>query len=370
MKIAILGSRGIPGNYGGFETCAEELATRLVKRGHEVRVYCSKPYSKDKAKKYKGVERVILPTVKIKSVEKVFNALLSLIHVSVRKVEVVLMLGVSAAPFCFIPRLVNERVAINIDGLEWKRKKWGRLIAWILRYSEKMAGITTNLVLTDAKWIKIYYKEKYGKDSIYIAYGADEIKHPAGEILKKYGLNPFEYVLYVSRFDPENNPLLVREAFDEIGNVAKKLVMVGDAPYARDYIAKVKNTKNPNIIFTGFQFGDAYKELQSNAFFYIQATEIGGTHPALIEAMGAGRCVLAKDVPEHREVLGECGIYFKDKEELKEKIKMLIADVEMIKEKGAKALNRVKEEYSWEKIVNEYERVFKTLLKKGNLFLG
>lgn len=365
MKIAILGSRGIPGNYGGFETCAEQLSTRLVKKGHEVTVYCCRPYSRSDDETYHGVRRVVLPTVRLKGLEKPFYALLSLIHVSFQKADVVLMLGVSASFFCFLPRLLGKRVAINIDGLEWQRKKWGRLASRYLLFSEKMAGITSDAVVTDARWIRKYYRERYGKDSSYIAYGADTRKYPPGEILRKLLLEPGGYVLYVSRFEPENNPLLVREAFDGIENPPKKLVMVGDAPFADEYIRRVKDTKNPNIIFTGYLFGKPYRELQSNAYCYIQATEIGGTHPALVEAMGAGNCVLANDVPEHREVLGEAGVYYRGTEDLRRKLILLMKVEALVDEKRTAAAKIAADEFSWDSIVDEYERLLAGLLEQG-----
>lgn len=365
LRIAILGSRGIPGNYGGFETCAEQLATRLVTKGHDVMVYCCRPYSKSDEKSYKGVKRILLPTMRRKALEKPLYAFLSLLHVCLRKVDVILMLGVSAAMFCFIPRIFGKKVAINIDGLEWKRKKWGRVASWYLRFSEKIAGVSANTVVADAKCVKEYYKKSYGKNSIYIAYGADIIHYPPGETLKNLGLQPREYILYVSRFDIENNPLIIREVFDEIQSPTKKLVMVGDAPFADEYIKKVRKTNNPNIIFTGYLFGQAYKELQSNAYFYIQATEVGGTHPALVEAMGAGTCVLANDVPEHREVLMGAGIYYRGRNDLKEKMTMLMKNEALVKERGVAALKIVGEGFLWDKIVDDYEMLFLRLIHGG-----
>lgn len=366
MKIAILGSRGIPVNYGGFETLAEEISARLAKRGHEVIVYCCKPYSRVAENSYKGVKRIVLPTIRTKTLEKPFFNLLSLFHVLMQKVDVALMLGVSISYSCFIPRMFGEKVAINIDGLEWQRKKWGRLIACCLRFSERMAGITADEVVTDARCIQEYYKNRYGKDTVYIAYGTDRIKYPPGETLRKIGVQSGEYILYVSRFEPENNPLLVREAYEEIENPSRKLVMVGDAPFADEYIRQVRNTRSRDIIFTGYLFGDEYKELLSNAYFYIQATEVGGTHPALLEAMGAGNCVLANDVPEHREVLGAAGVYYKGKEDLRKKMTLLMNDRRIIEEKRAETLKIVEGTYSWEKVADEYEKLFQRMLGKSN----
>ena len=232
------------------------------------------------------------------------------------------------------------------------------------KFEESMAGVTADVVVTDSRWVKEYYKEKYGKDSVYIAYGADMREYPPGNTLKRYGLSKDEYILYVSRFEPENNPLLVREAYDAIRNPAKKLVMVGDAPYADAYVRKVKDTENPDIIFTGYLFGNAYKELLSNAYFSIQATEVGGTHPALVEAMGAGRCVLANDVPEHREVLRDAGIYYRGKEEFASKLRELMIDESLVEEKARAARKIAEEEYSWEKVADEYEALFQKMVNR------
>jgi glycosyltransferase involved in cell wall biosynthesis len=364
VKIAILGSRGIPVSYGGFETLAEELSTRLVKRGHEVTVYCCSPYSTTDDSIYKGVKRIVLPTIRTKVLEKPVSAFFSLLSSSVRNYDVVLMLGISVSSFCFIPRIFGKKVIINIDGLEWQRRKWGAAVSSLLKFGERMAGIIANEVVTDSRWVQEYYRKTYGKDTVHIAYGTDFINYPFGPTLKKLGLKPEEYLLYVSRFEPENNALLVREAYESIENPIKKLVMVGDAPYADQYIKQVKHTRNPSVIFTGYLFGDAYRELLSNAYLYIQATEVGGTHPALVEAMGAGNCVLANDVPEHREVLRDAGFYYKGKEDLKSKMMFLMDREDTVKEKRMAAVGVVKKEYSWDKITDEYEREFLNLLKQ------
>jgi len=209
IRIAILGSRGIPGNYGGFETCAEELSTRLAARGHEVTVYCCKPYSRTEDRLHRGVRRVVLPTIRAKSFEKVAYSVLSLVHAAFARPDVVLMLGVAAAPFCFIPRLAGAGVVLNTDGLEWRRRKWGRLASLYLRFSERAACFTANRLVTDARCVQDYYRQVYGQETTFIPYGARALGHPPNGTLSSLGLLPEEYVLYVSRFEPENNPLAV-----------------------------------------------------------------------------------------------------------------------------------------------------------------
>lgn len=364
MRIAILGSRGIPANYSGFETCAEELSVRLVSRGHSVNVYCCAPYSTISQQFYKGVRRIVLPTIRSKSLEKIIYAAISLFHVSFTKTDVVLMLGLNIPVLFVIPRIFGKKVVINVDGLEWKRKKWGTLASLYLRLSERIAASLSNNLITDARCIQTYYLKKYRKESTFIPYGAETKRYPPGETLKKYCLEKDGYILYVARFEPENNPLVVREAYEMLKTPTKKLVMVGDSPFSKDYVKKVRNTTNGNVIFTGFLFGKGYRELSSNAYFYIQASEVGGTHPALVEAMGFGNCVLANDVPEHHEILTDVGIYYKGKEDLSSKMHFLIKNSDVVFRIREKTQEIIRNNYSWDSITEQYEDLFRKLMKE------
>jgi glycosyltransferase involved in cell wall biosynthesis len=360
MRIAILGSRGIPGNYGGFETCAEELATRLVECGHEVSVYCCKPYSRLDEAWYRGVRRVVLPTIRHKSLEKVVYSVLSLVHVLFAGADVVLVLGIAAAPFCFIPGLARIPVVLNTDGLEWRRRKWGRLASRYLRFAERAACFTATRLVTDARCVKEYYRDTYGAESTFIPYGARPAPPVANGTLGSLGVDPDNYLLYVSRFDPENNGLLVRRAFEGV-RTDMPLLMVGSAPFADGYVRQVRDTTDPRVRFPGAIYGDGYLELQSGAHIYIQATEVGGTHPALVEAIGLGRCVIANDVPEHREVLGDAGLYYDGTVSgLRRRLQEAIDHPDLVE--GCRARARVlAERYSWDRIVRDYETLFEAV---------
>jgi glycosyltransferase involved in cell wall biosynthesis len=361
MIISILGSRGIPGNYGGFETCAEELATRFVKNGHEVIVYCCKPYSKNNHISHNGVRRVIIPTVRRKGFEKLIFTFLSLLHVTFTKTDIVLMLGVSASVFCFIPRLTGKKVVINVDGLEWRRDKWGRIASAYLRFSERAACLTTNHVVTDAICVQEYYRNAYGKETTFIPYGVEAEPVSPDVTLTLLKVTPKGYVLYVSRFDPENNALLVRQAFERI-KTDMKLVMLGDAPFAKEYIQEVMDTSDARIFFPGAIYGKGYRELQCHAYIYIQATEVGGTHPALVEAMGYGNCIIANDVPEHREVLGYAGLYYDGtREGLVKRLQEVLDHPSMVLE-YRKRIQERSGRYSWEQVVKDYENLFLSLI--------
>jgi glycosyltransferase involved in cell wall biosynthesis len=260
---------------------------------------------------------------------------------------------------------VGQKVIVNVDGIERKRKKWnviGKL--WYL-FGEVFSCIFPNRIVTDAKVIQEYYMNRYRKDSTFIPYGTNTIKKEGIETIQKLGLEKEGYILYVSRLEPENNAHIVIKAFEWV-RTDKKLVIVGDAPYSKKYIEGLKKTKDRRILFTGFIFGKGYWELQSHAYCYVHATEVGGTHPALVEAMGMGNCVVVNGTPENIEVLGDTGIIYKknDYQDLSSKLQSILDNPEMRFFYKEKALQRARERYSWDSITDRYESLFLALLKK------
>ena len=365
MKIAILGTRGIPANYGGFETFAEELSTRLVKRGHQVTVYGRTNNIRYRQPTYRGVRLVLLPTIPHKYFDTVAHTFLSVVHVLFQDAEVVLICNAANSLFSFLPRLAGKKTAVNVDGLERQRSKWNALGRGWYRISEWLSTFLPNAIVADARVIRDYYRERYGKESFFIPYGAETSRSESRAALDRLGLEPDGYFLYVSRLEPENNALLVVKAFEKVAT-DKRLVIVGDAPYARDYIAELKSTSDRRILFPGAIYGEGYRELLSHAFAYIQATEVGGTHPALIEAMGCGRCVLYLDTPENREVAGEAGIAFeKSPEQVAIKMILILNNEALRCLHGNYGLARVKERYQWDAVTAQYEQLFERLLNRA-----
>jgi len=365
MKIAILGTRGIPANYGGFETLAEELSTRLVERGHQVVVYGRTNNIHYREPTYRGVRLVLLPTIPHKYLDTVAHTFLSALHVMFQDVEVVLICNAANSLFSFLPRLAGKKTAVNVDGLERQRRKWNAMGRGWYRISEWLSTFLPNAIVADAAVIRDYYRQRYGKESTFIPYGAETKREETRAAPDRLGLEPDEYFLYVSRLEPENNALLVVRAFEQV-DTAKRLVIVGNAPYARKYIEELKSTSDRRILFPGAIYGIGYRELLSHAFAYIQATEVGGTHPALIEAMGCGRCVLYLDTPENREVAGEAGIAFeKFPEQLAMKIALVLSHAELRRGLGNHAAARVQERYQWDAVTRQYEQLFERLLHRA-----
>jgi glycosyltransferase involved in cell wall biosynthesis len=359
MRIVILGTRGIPASYGGFETFAEHLSTRLVARGHEVTVYGRAHYVSPRQLEYHGVRLKVLPTIRHKYFDTVIHAFLSAIHAVPSRFDAALICNAANAPFAPILRLTGTPVAINVDGLEHKRKKWGWLGRRYYLAAERLATILPNVMVTDAQVIHDYYLARYNANSEMIAYGSEVERRPDRASVRRWRAEPNRYVLYVSRLEPENNAHLVIEAFKKV-RTAYRLLIVGDAPYAHDYISdlKARARGDKRIVFTGFVFGQDYRALQQNAYCYVHATEVGGTHPALLEAMGYGNCVLTLATPENIEAVGDAGIPYADELDLAEKLQRVLRDGSLVQSYRNRAQVRVQRYYDWDRVVDQYEKLF------------
>jgi glycosyltransferase involved in cell wall biosynthesis len=363
VRIALLGIRGIPARYGGFETFAEELSTRLVERGHEVTVYCREPHPE---LLFRGVRLKYLPTIRHKYFDTIAHTAVSTWHLLRHRPDVALYCNGANTIFTVWPRLVGVPVALNVDGIERKRKKWNRAArAWYL-VSEWLSKFCPSVVVTDAMTIQEYYRRHYRKESVFIPYGAELGKEESVERLAGLGLEAGRYFLYVSRLEPENHPLEVRIAFEQVVT-PMKLALIGDAPYAHEYIRRVRDTSDPRIVMPGAIYGAGYRELGSHCFAYIHATEVGGTHPALIEAMGRGALVIYRNTPENAEVAGGAGIPFEAGElvaALRRVLAMTEADRERLRQA---AIARVRAHYSWDAVTDAYEGLLKGLVEGRKL---
>ena len=363
MRIALLGTRGIPARYGGFETFAEELSTRLTARGHQVTVYCRE---RPETASYRGVDLVWLPTIRHKYLDTIAHTFVSALHLTLRRgpypIDVALYCNAANAIFTLLPRIAGIPIALNVDGIERRRKKWNRYARAWYYCSEYLSTIFPNRFVTDAEAIRRYYREQWSADSLFIPYGADTTLATTRDTLDRLGLEPGHYFLYVSRLEPENRALDVREAFEAVPASDMKLALIGDAPYDTEYIERVRATKDPRVVMPGAIYGTGYAELGTWCFAYVHATEVGGTHPALIEAMARGALVLYLDTAENREVCGDAGLPYNDREELTARMKETLAmsDAERAVYRQ-RALARVRERYDWDVVTSQYESLLSGL---------
>jgi len=368
MHIAMVGTRGIPAAYSGFETCVEELGSRLVARGHQVTVYCRSHHVRYSQPTYRGMRLVRLPTIPNKYLDTIVHTFFSLLHALFQPYDVVLMFIVGNSPLAWIPRLRGQKVVLNVDGLDWKREKWPRPAKAYIRWSERLATRLPHAFVTDSREVQRYYRERYGADSPYIPYGAAVQRRPPGEWLARFGLQPRQYVLFVGRLVPENCAHHLVEAFAGL-ETDMRCVIVGDAPYAGDYIRALKATDDPRVVFTGYVFGEGYEELCSNAYVFVESSGVGGTHPALVEAMALGNCVVVHNTPENLETIGDAGLCYDGREgaeSLRQVLAGLLADPERVEAYRERAMTRARECYDWEQVTDQYERLFRRLLdRKG-----
>lgn len=364
IKVGILGTRGIPANYGGFETFAEELAVRLVRRGHRVTVYGRSHFVDPKLSVYRGVRIRVLPSIRHKYLETVSHTVLSVLAGCFRGYDVCLVCNAANAFLCWLPRLAGQRVVLNVDGIERKRKKWNWLGRSFHRMGESLAVRFPNCFVTDARTTQDYYLSRYRRQSPFIPYGAPVGRLESREVLRKLGLEANRYLLFVSRLEPENNAHRVISAYRQSG-VDLPLVVVGDAPYNRPYIDHLRRlARGINVLLPGAIYGQGYRELLSHSRCYVYGGEIGGIHPGLLEAMGAGCLVLVNDIPENREAVADAGLFYPFNQEAR--LARLMAKVcespEDYRELGKAAQDRVRRRFDWERITEQYEELFYGLL--------
>ena len=362
LRLALLGSRGIPAQYGGYETLMEELGPRLVDRGHDVTVYCRSHMVPRELAEHRGCRLVVLPTIRTKHLDTPVHTLLSTLHAGERPFDAALVVNSANAMFVPLLRAADIPVALHVDGIEHRRAKWGALGRSVYAISERLAVRVADEMITDAEVIARHYAVRYGASTTTITYGVEAEREPGDDALRRLGLESGRYLLYVSRFEPENNPHRVAEAYRSVPGTTP-LVMVGDAPYARSFIDGFVNGADPRILFPGGLYGREYRQLQHHALAYVHATEVGGTHPALVEAMGYGNCVVVNDTPENREVAGPVGLYFEAArpETLAVLLTGLLADPSTAADLGRRSAARAAERYSWDSIAGQYDEVFRRL---------
>jgi glycosyltransferase involved in cell wall biosynthesis len=356
MKIAIVGTRGIPNRYGGFERFAEQISSTFVDHGHQVTVYCRRAFTRPDDEYDKRVRRVIVPSLHQKHLDTWVSTFFAAVHVAFSDNDVVLLCNVANSPFAYIPRLFGKPVVLNVDGLDRKREKWAGLGAQVLHFCEWMSSFSSSQLVTDAKAIHDYYFAKYRSESIVIGYGSEM---PAGDYnLNGLNLEPWRYVLYVSRLEPENNPDLVLRSWRDV-RTDWPLVMVGDNRYDPGYLKRLQSMGDKRVRFTGAIYGDGYWTLQKHAGIFVFACEIGGVHPALIEAMAAGNPVLYLDSPENAETAGDAAVrYEKSEQDLREKLQVLLDDADARQGLSVRAKQRADALYRWEAIAEKYEKIF------------
>lgn len=369
VRIALLGTRGIPANYGGFETFYENLGPRLSERGHDVTVY-NRPHvvGHRELKSYRGVRLVHLRSIATKHLDTITHTALSVLHALPARYDVVYVCGVGNTPLAWVPRITGAKVFLNVDSADWRRSKWGAIPRAYLRAMERFSAKSANTVIVDNATIGQRYRADYGIEAVFVPYGANVLRNEGTETLDRFSLEPYRYVLWVGRLEPETRVEELIAAFGKAGLDGFKLVIVGDAPFAASYRDRLDAIATPEVLFAGRQHGEAYQQLSCHAFAYVQTSPTSGTSPALLDQMGVGGAVIARGTPANTEVVGSAGLTYPVDDPidgLAAALARLAGSPDLVVTLRQAAVRRVQEQYSWDHITDVYEALFMSLVHPG-----
>ena len=369
MRLALVGTRGIPAAYSGFETAVENIGARLADRGHDVVVYCRPHAVRERLGTYRGMRLVHLPTIQTKHLDTFAHTLLSTAHlVTVERPDVALYFIVGNSPFTRLARLAGIPAIINVDGLDSLRAKWSPPAKAYLRWAERNAARFADVVITDSTAVQEIYRRDYHAETEFIPYGADMDGDDSGELLGALGLEPRGYILFVGRLEPENNAHVLVEAFAGL-HTDMRLVVVGDAPYAGRYAQVLRKlaASDPRVLLAGPIYGEGYRELARHAALFVVPSEVGGTHPVIVEAMMAGNCVVVNDHLPNLEVVGDAAVGYEGRlgaPALTPVLQDLLDHPDDIERYRVAAARRARTIYSWEAVTDAYERLAQDLMQR------
>ncbi len=355
LSIAMLGTRGVPARYGGFETAVEEVGRRLADRGHRVVVYCrtTPGDGATPSRSHLGMELVHLPAARKRSLETLSHTALSVGHLLAHRTDVAFVFNAANAPLLPVLRAARMPVATHVDGLEWKRAKWGPVGRRYYRAAESMAVRWSDALIADAQGIADYYRAEFSAPTTLLSYGAPLLA-PGDDRLAELGLTPGGFHLVVARFEPENHVDVIVDGYRRSG-AAKPLVVVGSAPYQAGYTQRVHDLADERVRFLGGVWDqEQLDQLYAHCFTYLHGHSVGGTNPSLLRAIGAGAAVLAYDVDFNREVTGTTGRYFADATGVAALLEAAEGDPATVALDGKRAAE-LAERYSWEDVAEGYE---------------
>lgn len=362
MRIALVGTRGVPARYGGFETCVEEVGSRLAARGHDVVVYCRNQQPGEPIRKeYLGMRLVHLPAPRKRALETVGHAGLSVGHILSHRVDAAILFNAANSPWLPFLRAANIPVATHVDGLEWQRARWGKLGRKYYRAAEALSVRLSDALIADAVGIQDYYRSEFGADTSLLTYGAPILEHGRSDRIKSLGLSPRGYHLVVARFLPENHVHIIVEGYTH-SRARLPLIVVGSHPYAEEYTGTLHALGDERVQFIGGVWDqELLDELYANALVYWHGHSVGGTNPSLLRAMGAGAATNAFDVGFNREVLGDAGEYFSTVEDVSVLTEKAERCSSGLVSRGAAAGRRAKL-YSWDDIAEGYEQLCRDII--------
>lgn len=358
----MIGQKGIPATYGGIEKHVEEIARRLVARGHEVSVFSRFYYTPADAT-FHGVKLLRRPSVHTKHLDTATHVAWSTIESIVRRYDIVHFHALGPSLFAGLPRLTGQKTVVTVHGLDWQREKWGKLASWLLRHCEGPAARFPDRTIVVSKTLREHFRVHHQREAVFIPNGTTLLPSRPPRKLLQLGLKPGRYVLFVGRLVPEKGVHYLAEAFSQI-DTDMDLALVGGLSFSEDYVNQLRRFEGPRVRLLDYVFGDGLEELWSNAYVVVQPSTMEGLSIALLEAMSYGRCVLLSDIPENLEVAEDCAVSFRSRDvgDLREKLEMLIRHPEVVRGYESKARAHIQQHYSWDKVAENTEKVYRELM--------
>lgn len=359
----MLGQKGIPATYGGIERHVEELATRLVERGHEVTVYCRPYYTKIRGE-YRGIRLVTVPSIRTKHLDTATHCAFAIPHILTQDYDIVHVHALGPSMFASLPRLRGMKSIVTVHGLDWQREKWGRVATWILRRCEYTAINFPGKTIVVSKALREYFLQMRGVTVTYIPNGTVLPHVRQADKIAEMGIEPGNYVLFVGRLVPEKGCHYLLEAYNKVG-VDVELIIAGGTSFSTDYVEKLRSMADERVRFLGYVYGDVLDELYSNARVFVLPSDIEGLPIALLEAMSFGNCCLTSDIPENIEVIGDCGATFErgNVEDLAQKLNALLSNPARCHAMGDRARRHVLETYDWDGVTLHTEAIYYSMLR-------
>ena len=355
LRIAFIGGRGVVSQYSGIETYYEEVGKRLAQMGHEVTVYC-RSYFSPARQVHNGMRLVRLPTIRSKHLETLVHTFLSTVHAVFGDSDIVHYHCLGPALFSFLPRWFGKKTVVTVQGLDWQRQKWGRTASAILRLGERASIKMPDLTMVVSRTLQDYYRARYATETAYVPNGTMLRRRCTTTRLRDWNLEPAEYLLFLGRFSPEKNCELLIQAYEQI-DTSVKLVLAGGSSHSEAYAKRLRQHQSDRIRILDWVSGEALDELLTNAMLFVLPSDLEGLSLALLDAMGAGVCVLASDIPENRELVDGSGFTFRhgDRNDLERMLRLLISEPEIRKTAAAEARAKVWQHYLWGRVTREIE---------------
>lgn len=376
MKIAMIGHKRIPSREGGIEIVVEELATRIVVKGHQVHSYNRSGHhvsgkkndiiisgvkngqSKDlKVKYYKAIRIISVPTPQNKNLNAIVYSVLATLRALFGKYDVIHFHAEGPCIMIWLPKLFRIRTVATIHGLDWQRAKWGGFATKFLMFSEKIAVKYADEIIVLSRNMQNYFLDTYDRKTRYIPNGVNmPTLREIGSAGEKFGLEKDGYILFLARIVPEKGLHYLLEAYKDVDTL-KKLVIAGGSSHSNGYVDEIKRIAalDGRVILTGFVQGEEFEELFSNCFLYVLPSDVEGMPISLLEAMSFGRCCLVSDIPENMEIVGDKAVSFKKGvvSDLKVKLEMLIENEVLVDAYKSSAQEYIFTKYNWDEVVDK-----------------